>query len=63
MPGYAEHVNWVFGGKDIEETLKIVRQMTLEGVADKIRVRSSSSTARTIVKCRSGMRSARTMPP
>ena len=36
VPGYAEHVNWVFGGDTIEDTLKIVRQMTLEGVADKI---------------------------
>jgi dienelactone hydrolase len=36
VPGYAEHVMWVFGGKTIEDTLKIVRQMTLEGVADKI---------------------------
>ncbi|MGZ8204144.1 MAG: alpha/beta hydrolase family protein, partial [Burkholderiales bacterium] len=36
VPGYAEHVSWVFGGKTIEDTLKIVRQMTLKGVADKI---------------------------
>ena len=36
VPGYAEHVNWVFGCDKIEDTLKIVRQMTLEGVADKI---------------------------
>ena len=36
VPGYAEHVNWVFGGKTIEDTMKIVRQMTLEGVAEKI---------------------------
>jgi len=36
VPGYAEHVNWVFGCDTIEETLKVVRQMTLEGVADKI---------------------------
>ena len=36
VPGYAEHVNWVFGGKTIEDTLAIVRQMTLKGVADKI---------------------------
>ncbi len=36
VPGYAEHVNWVFGGETIEDTMKIVRQMTLEGVADKI---------------------------
>ena len=36
VPGYAEHVNWVFGCDKIEDTLKIVKQMTLEGVADKI---------------------------
>jgi dienelactone hydrolase len=36
VPGYAEHVNWVFGCETIEETLKVVKQMTLEGVADKI---------------------------
>jgi dienelactone hydrolase len=36
VPGYAEHVNWVFGKETIEETLKVVRQMTLEGVAEKI---------------------------
>jgi dienelactone hydrolase len=36
VPGYAEHVNWVFGGKTIEDTMKIVSQMTLKGVADKI---------------------------
>jgi dienelactone hydrolase len=36
VPGYAEHVMWVFGGSTIEDTMKIVRQMTLEGVAEKI---------------------------
>ncbi len=36
VPGYAEHVNWVFGCGKIEDTLKVVNQMTLEGVADKI---------------------------
>ena len=36
VPGYAEHVNWVFGCDKIEDTLKIVKQMTLEGIADKI---------------------------
>ncbi len=36
VPGYAEHVNWVFGCDKIEDTLKIIKQMTLEGVADKI---------------------------
>jgi dienelactone hydrolase len=36
VPGYAEHVNWVFGGKTIEDTMNIVSQMTLKGVADKI---------------------------
>ena len=36
VPGYAEHVNWVFGCNTIEETLKVVSQMTLERVAEKI---------------------------
>ena len=36
VPGYAEHVNWVFGKKTIEETLEVVKHMTLEGVADRI---------------------------
>lgn len=36
VPGYVEHVNWVFGKNTIEETLAVVRQMTLQGVADKI---------------------------
>ena len=36
VPGYAEHVNWVFGKRTIEETLAVVKQMTLEGVAEKI---------------------------
>jgi dienelactone hydrolase len=36
VPGYAEHVNWVFGCDNIEDTLKVVGQMTLEGVADRI---------------------------
>ncbi len=36
VPGYAEHINWVFGCDTIEESLKVVRQMTLEGVASLI---------------------------
>jgi dienelactone hydrolase len=36
VPGYAEHINWVFGKKTIEESLAVVRQMTLKGVADQI---------------------------
>jgi len=36
VPGYAEHVNWVFGCDRIEDTLKVIKHMTLEGVADKI---------------------------
>ena len=36
VPGYAEHVNWVFGRDTIEETLKVVSRMTLEGVAERI---------------------------
>jgi pimeloyl-ACP methyl ester carboxylesterase len=36
VPGYAEHVNWVFGKNTIEETLAVVKQPTLEHVAEKI---------------------------
>lgn len=36
VPGYVEHINWVFGKKTIEETMAVVKQMTLKGVADKI---------------------------
>lgn len=36
VPGYVEHLNWVFGKQTIEETLTVVRQMTLKGVADRI---------------------------
>ena len=46
VPGYAEHVNWVFGGKTIEDTLKIVRQMTLEGVAGQDHVSASRRARR-----------------
>ena len=36
VPGYVEHINWVFGKKTIEETMEVVKQMTLKGVAEKI---------------------------
>ena len=36
VPGYAEHINWVFGCDTIEASLKVVGQMTLEGVASRI---------------------------
>jgi dipeptidyl aminopeptidase/acylaminoacyl peptidase len=36
VPGYVEHINWVFGKKTIEETMAVVKQMTLKGVAEKI---------------------------
>ena len=36
VPGYVEHINWVFGKKNIEETMEVVKQMTLKGVAEKI---------------------------
>lgn len=36
VPGYAEHLQWVFGAKDIDATRAIVAQMTLDGVAEKI---------------------------
>ena len=37
MPAYAEHLHWVFGTKSQDELLKVVRSMTLEGVADEIK--------------------------
>ena len=47
-------------GKTIEDTMKIVRQMTLEGRRrTRSPVRFSSSTARTTARCRCGTRSAR----
>jgi dienelactone hydrolase len=36
VPAYAEHLHWVFGTKSLDELLKVVKAMTLEGVADKI---------------------------
>lgn len=36
VPGYVEHINWVFGKKTIEETMEVVKQMTLKGVVEKI---------------------------
>jgi dienelactone hydrolase len=36
VPGLADHAMWVYGKDTIEETLAVVKQMTLEGVADKI---------------------------
>lgn len=36
VPGYVEHLNWVFGKKTIDETLSVVRQMTLDGVVGNI---------------------------
>lgn len=33
VPGYAEHAQWVFGTRSIEETRSVVRQMSLENVA------------------------------
>ena len=37
VPGYAEHVNWVFGQDTFEKTLKVVKQMTLEPIAHQIK--------------------------
>jgi dienelactone hydrolase len=36
VPAAVEHTMWVFGKDTIEEALAVARQMTLEGVADKI---------------------------
>ena len=36
VPGYAEHVNWVFGTDSFDKTLQIVKQMTLEPIAHQI---------------------------
>ncbi len=36
VPGYAEHAQWVFGTKSLDETRAIVRQMTLEKAAAEI---------------------------
>ena len=36
VPGLADHTMWVFGKDTIEEALAVAKQMTLEGVADKI---------------------------
>jgi len=36
VAGWFEHVNWVFGTQTTEQTLEVVKHMTLEGVADKI---------------------------
>ncbi len=36
VPGLADHTMWVFGKETVEEALSVAKQMTLEGVADKI---------------------------
>ncbi len=36
VPGLADHTMWVFGKETIEEALVVAKQMTLEGIADKI---------------------------
>jgi dienelactone hydrolase len=36
VPGYGEHLNWVFGKQKFADTLEVVKQMSLEHVADKI---------------------------
>ena len=38
VPHYWEHVQWVFGAKDIEEFMRIAAEMHLNGVLDRIRV-------------------------
>lgn len=36
VPGYAEHLNWVFGQQAFADTLEVVKQMSLEPVAHRI---------------------------
>jgi dienelactone hydrolase len=36
VPGYVEHAQWVLGTKSLDETRTVVKQMTLEPIADKI---------------------------
>jgi dienelactone hydrolase len=36
LPNYVDQLLWVFGKKTTEEVLEVAKQMTLEGVADKI---------------------------
>jgi len=36
VPGYAEHLAWVFGTSTIDETRAVAARMTLEGVAERI---------------------------
>lgn len=38
VPHYWDHVRWVWGGKDIEEFMKIAESVHLDGVLDRIRV-------------------------
>jgi dipeptidyl aminopeptidase/acylaminoacyl peptidase len=36
VPGFGEHLNWVFGKDKFSETLEVVKQMSLEHIADRI---------------------------
>ena len=36
MPSWADQLMWVFGKDNVEEAAAVARQLTLEGVADKI---------------------------
>ncbi|MES2185251.1 MAG: prolyl oligopeptidase family serine peptidase [Pseudomonadota bacterium] len=36
VPGFGEHLNWVFGKEKFADTLEVVKQMSLEHIADKI---------------------------
>ena len=38
VPHYWEHVRWVWGGKDVEEFMKIAENVHLDGVLDRIKV-------------------------
>jgi len=38
VPHYWEHVQWVWGAKDLEEFMRIAREVHLNGVLDRVRV-------------------------
>lgn len=38
VPHYWDHVRWVWGGKDVEEFMKIAESVHLDGVLDRIKV-------------------------
>ena len=38
VPHYWEHVQWVWGARDMDEFMQLIPQITLDGVLDRIRV-------------------------